>query len=142
MIAFGAVGYSVLNEYVISNQANIKKYIDILEKGELPIAGIGVYPKSLTEIRGIVLHLPYHGVAYKDKINFQYINDELSSKIKQLIDAEMVVEHEDRIALTKLGWYNYVNLLYFLSPESEQDALMKYVRNANVYNEYISNLDF
>lgn len=142
VIAFGAVGYSVLNEYVISNQANIKKYIDILEKGELPIAGIGVYPKSLTEIRGIVLHLPYHGVAYKDKINFQYINDELSSKIKQLIDAEMVVEHEDRIALTKLGWYNYVNLLYFLSPESEQDALMKYVRNANVYNEYISNLDF
>lgn len=89
-----------------------------------------------------MLHLPYHGVAYKDKINFQYINDELSSKIKQLIDAEMVVEHEDRIALTKLGWYNYVNLLYFLSPESEQDALMKYVRNANVYNEYISNLDF
>lgn len=142
IIAFGPVGYSVLNEYVISNQANINNYIESLERGEFPIAGIGVYPRTLTEIKGMVLHLPYHGVAYKENINFNYIDDEMMDKIEQLTNAELLIEYDDRFALTKTGWYNYVNLLYYLSPKCEQDALMRYVRNANVYDEYICNLEF
>lgn len=142
IVAFGPVGYSVFNEYVLSNQANIKKYIEDLEMGELPISGIGMYPRTLTEIKGIVLHLPYHGVVDKNKINFHYVDDELRNKINQLINLKMAVEHEDRFALTKLGWYNYVNLLYYLSPQCEQDALMQCIKNANVYDEYISSLDF
>lgn len=142
IIAFGPVGYSVLNEYVISNQANIKKYIDDVEKEELPISGIGIYPRTLIEIKGLVLHLPYHGVVYKNKVDFHYVDELLQNKLLQLIDAGMVIDHEDRYALTKLGWYNYVNLLYFLSPKNEQDALIKYIKSANIYDEYMNNLDF
>lgn len=142
IIAFGPVGYSVLNEYVVGNLADIRTYIETVEGGNLPIAGVGIYPRELTEIKGITLHLPYHGVAYKSQIDFNYVNSDLLEKINNLIKFGMVIEHTDRYALTQLGWYNYVNLLFYLSPQCEQDSLMKYIKDANIIDDFVCTLDF
>lgn len=97
IIAFGPVGYSVLNEYVVGNLADIRTYIETVEGGNLPIAGVGIYPRELTEIKGITLHLPYHGVAYKSQIDFNYVNSDLLEKINNLIKFGMVIEHNTQI---------------------------------------------
>ena len=54
----------------------------------------------------------------------------------------MVVEYNDRWEVTRLGWLNYVNLLYFLSPKCEQERLNKYIEQAKLVNEFNSKLLF
>lgn len=142
VVAFGPAGYSVFNEYVTSNQANIQKYIDMVECGKLPITGIATYPQELTEIKGLVLHLPYHGQVEKKRIDFSYVDNELREKIQKLIDMQMIEDNGATLDITRLGWYNYVNLLFYLSPESEQNTLVRYVKQASVYSEFVNNLDF
>lgn len=142
VIAFGVVGYSVLNEYVVGNVSNIDEYVQMVVDGKLPIAGIGIYNRSLTDIKGIALHLPYHGVAYKKLIDENIIDDELTDKLNWLKEKDMIVEYDDRWAVTRLGWLNYVNLLYFLSPKCEQERLNKYIEQAKLGNEFNSKLLF
>lgn len=142
IVAFGTVGYSVFNEFLVSNQADIRKYISTIESGNLPIAGIATYPRELTEIKGLVLHLPYHGYVEKNKMDYRFVDDDLNRKIAELISLGMIEDNENTLNLTRIGWQNYVNLLFYLSPQREQNALLGYIKRANLYSEFAYSLDF
>lgn len=142
IVAFGTVGYSVFNEFLVSNQADIRKYISTIESGNLPIAGIATYPRELTEIKGLVLHLPYHGYVEKNKMDYRFVDDDLNRKIAELISLGMIGDNENTLNLTRIGWQNYVNLLFYLSPQREQNALLGYIKRANLYSEFAYSLDF
>lgn len=142
IVAFGTVGYSVFNEFVVSNHADISEYISMVESGNLPISGIATYPRELTEIKGLVLHLPYHGNVEKSRINYSFVNDDLKQKLEELTLLKMIEDNGDTFNLTRKGWQNYVNLLFYLSPQREQDVLLNRIKRANLYSEFVNNLDF
>ena len=142
ILGFGVAAFSSYNECVMGNTSDIKKYVDTINEGSLPIVGLGFYERKLTDIKGLVLHLPYHGIAEKDKIDFTTVDNELFDKIKKLKELEMVNEDENSIWLTKDGWCNYVNLLYYLSPQCEQEALYKYIEKAGIMSEFHADMLF
>ena len=142
IIGFGVAAFSTFNEYVMGNTSSIKEYIDKIDKNDLPIVGIGTYGRELTDIKGLVLHLPYHGIVEKKKIDFSTVDEELNFKLKRLMEKNLINEDNDNIWLTKDGWCNYVNLLYYLSPKCEQNALDEYIKNAGILNEFYNTLTF
>ena len=48
------------------------------------------------------------------------VHPEVLGKLGQLKQEGLVVEDDDSMALTKLGWYWYVNIMYFLMPKADQ----------------------
>lgn len=64
------------------------------------------------------------------------------SKIEILKERGLIIETTKEYKLTQLGWYNYVNLLYYLSPKEEQRALIDTVQKSNLNNEYKNDLTF
>lgn len=130
IIAFGVAGYSVFDDFVVGNIGDIEKYITmLLDKNELPIAGVGQYPSWMTDLKGIVLHLPYHGYADKGKLKNIVIDDDTLEKLSILKNLNLLTENESEYRLTHNGWNNYVNLLYFLSPKNEQIVLEKFIED-------------
>ena len=142
IVGFGVAAFSTFNEYVMGNTGNIKEYIDKINSGELPVVGIGVYDRRLTDIKGLVLHLPYHGFVDKRIINFSTVDDELAQKLELLKKKKLINEDEKSIWLTKDGWCNYVNLLYYLSPKVEQEVLFNYIEKAGLVEEFNNSLLF
>lgn len=97
-----------------------------------------MYPIDLTKLRGIVLHLPYHGFAEKRKIHFPSIDDETKKKLQAAIERNFIFETEKEYRLTKKGWLWYVNLLFFLAPDADNEAIIRYIENAqHGYNSYV-----
>ena len=128
IVAFGVAGYSVFDDFVVGNIGDISKYITmLLDNNELPIAGVGQYPSWMSDLKGIVLHLPYHGYAEKSKLKEVTIDDETLKKLDILKECNLIIEDNDAYRLTQSGWYNYVNLLYYLSPKNEQAVLEKFI---------------
>lgn len=130
IIAFGVSGYSVFDDYTVGNIANIAKYISVLtNENSLPIVGIGVYPSWMSDLKGIILHLPYHGYAEKSRLRDVIIDHETLKKLDILKEKNLIIEDEFVYSLTQNGWNNYVNLLYYLSPDSEQKILEKFIKD-------------
>lgn len=143
IIAFGPVGYSVFDNFVIGNTSKIDLYIkSLLDKNELMLGGIGQYPQWMTDIKGLVLHLPYHGFVEKNKLDMNNIPKDLINKIEFLKNKDFVIESSNEYRLTQKGWYNYVNLLYFLSPQNEQNVLEKFIEERYKEDPWKINLDF
>lgn len=143
IIAFGPAGYTVMDSFVVGNTGNIQQYIESLNtKNELQIAGIGQYASWLNDIKGLVLHLPYHGFAEKGKLRGLNINEETKEKIDFLLEKKLIIENDKEYRLTKTGWYNYVNLLYYLSPGSDQEILKNIIAERYSEEPWKINLNF
>jgi oxygen-independent coproporphyrinogen-3 oxidase len=143
IIAFGVAGYSVFDDFVVGNIGDIGKYITmLLDENELPIAGVGEYPPWMTDLKGIILHLPYHGYAEKSKLKDVKIDEETLKKLEILKKLNLITEDECEYRLTHNGWNNYVNLLYYLSPSNEQKVLDKFIEDRYPEDPWKINLEF
>jgi len=129
VIGFGAGAYSSFNGYATYNYNNVKKYTeDLLNNNHLNME-MGEYDKDLCDIKGIALHLPYHGFAKKisPDVKTKYVS-EIKKKILILKEYNLISEDAENYYLTQKGWNWYVNLLYFLSPSQEQQDLLDYIK--------------
>lgn len=127
IIGFGSGAYSIMDGFVIGNNANSKQYVkDLLEKSTLKM-DLNEFDETICESKGISFHLPYHGEAEKSKINFDLVRPEVLSRLNEVIEKGLVVDEPEHLRLTHLGWQWYGNLLFYLSPDSEQEVLLKYI---------------
>ena len=140
LIAFGVAGYSIFDNIIMGNVINNKQYISMLQENMLPLIGVATYPSWMSDIKGITSHLPYHGFAKKELI--YNIDDETLEKIDFLKKTGLLIETSDEYMLSQTGWYNYVNLLYYLSPTCDQEALKKMVEISCPDDPWTHSLDF
>lgn len=124
VIGFGCNAISLFDDgYRTQNCTNIKKYINnLLENDNIELT-INKYDKKICESKGISLHLPYHGYVDKKKININLVDKNILKNLNTLISKDLVKETYNSYQLTELGWLWYVNLLYYLSPYSDQKAI-------------------
>lgn len=127
IIGFGTNAISSLNKYTIQNEESWESYIQDLTNDDSWGFFIIEHDQKLDAGKGIVLHLPYHGYVDKDLIEWRDVHPETLNALKDLINADLVVERPDRFELTLQGWYWYVNLLYYLSPRVEQRVIDRFV---------------
>lgn len=123
---FGVNAVSSIREHVITNTSSRNKYLTSLEKGEV-MATISKHPPILDEMKPIILRLPYHGVISKDKVKMNQIPFALQEKIEILIQNKLIIDTGGSFYLTKLGWYWYTNIMYWLMPEADQVAMKRFI---------------
>ena len=123
LIGFGNNAISSLIGYTICNTASREKYISRLLGDDTWDFSIGRHDERARASKGVILHLPYHGRIEKKRVRWEAVFPETLRSLDQLIGAGLVAEAGDMLVLTQLGWYWYVNLMYFLSPGKEKRAI-------------------
>ncbi|MGG6193357.1 coproporphyrinogen-III oxidase family protein [Pantoea allii] len=124
---FGVNAVPSLRGHVITNTSGRHKYIkSILEDNAVP-STISKHPGILDEMKPVILRLPYHGEIEKSKVSMAQIPFALQDKISQLKAHQLITEDSEKIYLTKLGWYWYTNIMYWLMPEADQIAMKRFI---------------
>ncbi|MHC8412353.1 radical SAM protein [Pseudomonas sp. Hz4] len=82
---------------------------------------------ELDYLRPLALRLPYFGTVDKSRVATQLFSEETKQKITSLKAVGLISETETHFFLTKTGWYNYVNIMYYLQPVVEQQAMDSFV---------------
>ena len=119
LMGFGINAISSTMGHVITNTHSKKVYREKIERGQFPCE-VSRHDHSLDYSRPIILRLAYHGYIDKRRVVWAQVHPEVLGKLGQLKQEGLVVEDEDSMALTKLGWYWYVNIMYFLMPKADQ----------------------
>lgn len=133
---FGVNAVSSIREHVITNTSSRKKYINSIKNGKIP-SMISKHSKILDEMKPIILRLPYHGSVEKRKIKETpfYLQD----KISELIEHKLVYEDDKGFYLTKIGWYWYTNIMFWLMPESDKDMMRGFItKQLSIPGKYIA----
>ena len=142
IIGFGSGAYSVTNGYIVANGQNYRPYIRNLAERDQVEMELFEFDPTVCESKGIAFHLPYHGEAAKAKINFDLVRPEVLARLEQVIKRGLVVDDGTHYRLTELGWQWYGNLLYYLSPDSDQEAIRTFITaNAVAKNRFVETCD-
>ncbi|MGV8921070.1 MAG: radical SAM protein [Pseudomonas sp.] len=125
LIGFGVSAISSLYGAKLINTDNRSKYISHFTEYDHAngIFQTTQHEANLDKLRPLALRLPYFGSIEKNKLSPNTIWEEEKIKIESLKMAGLLNESETEIALTKTGWYNYVNIMYYLLPKTEQQAM-------------------
>ncbi len=127
LIGFGVSAISSMNGCTITNLSSREKYMkQVLEDGIWDVTLSKHHPVADAS-RGVILHLPYHGFVEKSKIRWDEVHPDTMSALGELTDAKLITETPDRYELTQVGWYWYVNVMYYLTPKREQRLLNKFI---------------
>ncbi|MBD1903674.1 radical SAM protein [Trichocoleus sp. DQ-A3] len=127
IIGFGVGAISSLNNYVITNTSNRSKYIQsVLEEGIWEMLA-SKHDKNADASRGLILHLPYHGFVKKSRVDLQSVYPETLEYLQELVNAELIEETPDEYKITQVGWYWYVNIMYYLIPKHEKRILNSFI---------------
>ncbi|MDX3630110.1 MULTISPECIES: coproporphyrinogen-III oxidase family protein [Streptomyces] len=126
LIGFGNSSISQTGAYTIMNDENRATYTrNLLDKSDFKInvtQADGIpYEKSL------VFRLPFFGWVPKSRLEWERIPQEFKDKLGNLIAEGLVVEEAEEFRITELGWYWYVNMMYYMSPASDQKILDDFV---------------
>ncbi|RKS68238.1 oxygen-independent coproporphyrinogen-3 oxidase [Actinomadura pelletieri DSM 43383] len=126
LMGFGNSAVSQSGEYTIMNDENRATYTRrLLDDDDFKI-NVTVADGVPYE-KGIVFHLPYFGWLDKSRIEWDKVPTEILGRLNRLIDEELIVEDATEYRITELGWYWYVNMMYYLSPETDQRILDDFV---------------
>ena len=119
LMGFGVNAISSTIGHVMTQTQSRKVYRDALYEGRIP-GEISMHDAALDYARPVVLRLPYHGRIDKHLVQWEAIHPEVSEKLERAKQEALVAEEGESLVLTKLGWYWYVNLMYFLMPQDDQ----------------------
>lgn len=119
VLGFGVNAISSTMGYVTTNTHSRKRYIEKITQGLIP-SETSQHDHSLDYSRPVVLRLPYHGSIDKQRVVWERVHPEVLEKLEALKREEMVIEDDAAFSLTKLGWYWYVDIMYFLMPRADQ----------------------
>ncbi len=123
---FGVNAVTSIREHVITNFSNRNAYITAVNSEKMP-ANVSKHSPILDEIKPIILRLPYHGLVNKSLIKMDFVPKSIFSKLDILLSNDLIVENNDSWQLTKLGWYWYINIMFWLMPEEDQRILKAFI---------------
>ncbi|WP_254067870.1 radical SAM protein [Burkholderia sp. L27(2015)] len=126
LLGFGINAVSSTIGHVITNTQSRKIYQEQLTAGLLPCT-VSQHDKALDYSRPVILRLAYHGHIEKQLVRWDQIHPEVLQKLRNLKDESLVTEDDVRFSLTKLGWYWYVNIMYYLMPKADQMVMNRLV---------------
>jgi oxygen-independent coproporphyrinogen-3 oxidase len=118
-MGFGVNAISSTMGHVMTQTHSKKVYRDAISQGRIPCE-TSMHERALDYARPLVLRLPYHGRVEKRHVRWDEVHPEVLEKLERVKQEALVVEDETSLSLTKLGWYWYVNLMYFLMPHADQ----------------------
>lgn len=121
LMGFGTNAISSTFGHVLTNERNREKYARAIASGAIP-QHCSRHDTALDFARPLVLRLPYHGVAEKAHMLLDEVPSECIARLRQLEDEGLIEQGRDKFSLTKLGWYWYVNVMYFLMPKPDQQV--------------------
>jgi oxygen-independent coproporphyrinogen-3 oxidase len=119
LMGFGVNAISSTAGHVITQTHSKKVYREAIAQGRIP-GEISRHEEALDFARPIVLRLPYHGRVDKQNVRWSEVHPEVLHKLDRVKQEGLVTEDETSLTLTKLGWYWYVDLMYFLMPHADQ----------------------
>lgn len=122
VIGFGSGAVSGFSNYVMTNENNISKYEENINKGIIP-ANIFYANMEANSSRGIISHLPYFGYADKKYINYNNLSEETKKSLKNLIEAGLIIETENEYRITSEAWLWDNEIMYYLTPKSAKKEL-------------------
>ena len=126
LIGLGNSAVSQIGKYTVMNDDNRATYTKgLMDANDVKIKlSVGA---DIPYERGIVLSMPYFGYLQKHRIEWDRIHPEIIDKLGRLVEQELLVEDADEFRVTELGWVWYVNMMYYLSPATDQAVLDDFV---------------
>lgn len=126
LIGFGNSAISQIDRYTVMNDDNRATYVKgLLDNDDFKInLSVG---DDLPWDRGLVLRLPYFGYVEKSRIPWDKVMPGSVDKLTRLVDEGLLLETPSEYRVTELGWIWYVNMMYYLSPEADQQILDDFV---------------
>lgn len=119
LMGFGVNAVSSTMGHVMTQTHSKKVYQEAIAAQRIPCE-ISGHDAALDFARPLVLRLPYHGRIDKRRVQWDAVHPEVLAKLERLKEEALVAEDETSLSLTKLGWYWYVNIMYFLMPHADQ----------------------
>lgn len=119
LMGFGVNAISSTIGHVMTQTHSKKVYREAIGEGRIPCE-ISMHDRALDFARPVVLRLPYHGRIDKRLVRWDGVHPEVLEKLDRVKQESLVGEDETSLFLTKLGWYWYVNLMYFMMPHADQ----------------------
>jgi coproporphyrinogen III oxidase-like Fe-S oxidoreductase len=119
LMGFGVNAISSTMGHVMTQTHSKKVYREAVAQGRIPCE-ISHHDRALDFARPLVLRLPYHGRIDTRNVRWDEVHPEVLEKLERLKQEAFIVEDGSSLSLTKLGWYWYVNLMYFLMPNADQ----------------------
>lgn len=139
VIGFGAGASSMGQNFIFTNEANIDKYIDSIQQGNIPAVAEQTDEQAFF-LKPISSHLPYFGYLEKEKVQWDKISLENIKKLKILIDKGIIFDDVDRLTMSESAWYwNHV-ISYYLSDKIDQNILDQAISNTNPLLYLIPNI--
>lgn len=126
LFGFGVNAISSTRGYRIQNTSSLRAYIAAIGDGRRD-AAVSRHDPSLDAARPIALKLPYAGFVARDRVDWDALPHDTADRFSQILNAGMAREEGNEIVLTRAGWDNYSNLMFYLSPSSERRALQAMV---------------
>jgi coproporphyrinogen III oxidase-like Fe-S oxidoreductase len=126
LLGFGTNAVSSVSGHVITNTQSRIKYQSLIKNGVIPCS-ISRHDGELDCARPLILRLPYHGIIEKNKVSWNKINRETLSRFAELLENKLIEESENSFKVTKLGWYWYVNMMYYMMPKPDQMIMNRMV---------------
>lgn len=119
LLGFGVNAVSSTKGHVITNTHSKKVYRERLAERAFPCT-ISQHDVTLDYSRPVILRLAYHGNLDKRLVHWDKVHPEVLAKLDHLKHESLIVEDDSQLSLTKLGWYWYVNVMYYLMPKEDQ----------------------
>ena len=119
LMGFGVNAISSTMGHILTQTHSKKVYQEAIAARRIPCE-ISGHDAALDFARPLVLRLPYHGRIDKLRVRWDAVHPEVLAKLERLKEEALVVEDGTSLSLTKLGWYWYVNIMYFLMPHDDQ----------------------
>lgn len=126
LFGFGVNAISSTRGYRIQNTSSLRNYIGAISEGRRD-AAVSRHDPALDAARPIALKLPYGGFVARDLVNWDALPDDTAERFEQVLRAGLVQDTGDEFVLTRSGWDNYTNMMFYLSPASERRALQAMV---------------
>lgn len=126
LLGFGVNAISSTNGHIIANTHSKKVYREQLSEGIFPCK-ISQHGSALDYSRPVILRLAYHGHLDKRLVHWDKVHPEVLEKLEHLKQESLIEETFEHLSLTKLGWYWYVNMMYYLMPKDAQMVMNKMV---------------
>ncbi|MDP9729351.1 radical SAM protein (plasmid) [Alicyclobacillus sp. TC] len=142
IIGFGSGAWSVMDGFILENKGDWKSYVSTMRDHNQLEMNFFEFDPVICESKGIAFHLPYHGEVEKKKINFELVRPEVLGRLQEVINRGLVYDDGTHYRLSELGWIWYGNLLYYLSPDTEQKAILNFIeRRSQQKGRYVEDWD-
>ncbi|MBM4144006.1 MAG: radical SAM protein [Lentisphaerae bacterium] len=126
-VGLGSGSHSYTYRYISTNEPLRERYVEQWNAGADEVMAAAVSP-AVAAGRSPIMFLPYNGYLPKAKIDAARLEPYLMPRLAELVDRGLVADTGDSYALTKVGWYWYVNVMLALHPDEIVSMALEFVR--------------